>query len=502
MLPLLLLISIAVIHSKAETYDDKIQIIDSITRRHGSASQQGFEGFQNWIQSVASERRPLVLTEALPLTRGEVDLATFDLKHFAESAPAGSSSEGSWVLDNVKISRDEGNVFAIRRPFEEDEEGFILRRNVTDGGLESSSNVATLTPSWDNLLFNVDYADFYESIGYSDKLYWTGDLRGAAPFKDQDWWRDLVILDDLGLEDYDDEVFVPMLWMSHPGVAAQTHYDKSHNIFVQLHGEKKIKLFPPAYGRYMHSYPSVHAARKMSQIPFTDEWDPKTTIFPNSTSLKAYEVTLKPGEIIYIPPYWWHSITTADSSPALSLSVVSPSWEEAHLSKAFFAALPLSPFTTPTQKKMAVQMLLVHIISRTSKMGSPEIFSAYLYNDRWANLYPELEGRRDPNECFSKDEVAAVQVAMGKLQADEELQHQIQEAATEIANVLNDDLLTQGVRMVAMGDYIEQLAVWAVAEEQGEATPVAQFILNCLTEDNLEIAQAFDGKSTLRDDEL
>ena len=82
-----------------------------------------------------------MLTEALPLTRGEVDLATFDLKRFAESAPAGSSSEGSWVLDNVKISRDEGNVFAIRRPFEEDEEGFILRRNVTDGGLESSSNV-------------------------------------------------------------------------------------------------------------------------------------------------------------------------------------------------------------------------------------------------------------------------------------------------------------------------------------------------------------------------
>lgn len=204
--------------------------------------------------------------------------------------------------------------------------------------------------------------------------------------------------------------------------------------------------------------------------------------------------------MLYIPPYWWHSITTTTGSPALSLSVVSPSWEEAHLSKAFFAPLPLSPFTTPTQKKMAVQMILVHVISRVNKMGSPEIFTAFLYNDRWANLYPELEGVRD--ECFSKDEKAAFQIAMGKLQDDEELQMQIQDAATEIANVLNNDLLNQGVRMAALGDYIEQLAVWAVAEEQGEGKPVAQFILNCLAVDNLEIAQKWDGRSTLRDDEL
>lgn len=154
-----------------------------------------------------------------------------------------------------------------------------------------------------------------------------------------------------------------MVWLSHRGVTAQTHYDKSHNYFVQLYGEKKIKLFAPSYGRFMYSYPSLHAGRKQSMIGFRDGLD--LAKFPNSTDLVAYEVTLKAGEALYIPPYWWHYISTGEDSAAMSVSVVSPSWEEAWLAKAMHHPMPLGMLQdSKVGRKLGIQAVLVQVISR------------------------------------------------------------------------------------------------------------------------------------------
>mmetsp|Transcript_4667 Transcript_4667/g.9703 ORF Transcript_4667/g.9703 Transcript_4667/m.9703 type:complete len:519 (+) Transcript_4667:32-1588(+) len=486
--------------AQSKKNEDLITSLGSITRRHMDASS-GFSSTQEYLQSVASARRPLVVTGY------DVDLSKWDLDALAKKGGGGV------ILDNVRRNRGSKSVFAIMTPEDQDSEGFVLRKNTTLGGLETSDTVSVITPNAENLLFNVDFNDFYaiESgpDGSMEKLYWTGDLRGVAgdslgDGKGDLWWRDFQVWDDLQVEgEVGEEVFVPMLWMSHPGVTAQTHYDKSHNWFLQLFGTKKIRLFPPSYGRYMYSYPSVHAGRKMSQIPFLDSWggdDPtKGTIFPNATSLKSYDMLLKPGEILYIPPYWWHSISTTDESAALSLSVVSPSWEEALVSRAVNSPLPLRPFESKVEKRVAAQVIITHVVSRMEKMGSPEIFSAFLFNDRWANLYPSLGGRR--GECYgwSDGEEEEVEEVMGRLQEDEELQGDIVAAAEAVAGLLNDELLSQGVRMVALGDWIEKVAVWAVAERQGEGEPVAKFLLDCLGVDNLEITEQYDGKPLVED---
>ncbi len=69
----------------------------------------------------------------------------------------------------------------------------------------------------------------------------------------------------------------------------------------------------------------------MSAIPFDDLIPDIPEYyelpFPNATKLIGIEVILKPDQVLYIPPYWWHSIKTSDvTENALSLSVVSPSW--------------------------------------------------------------------------------------------------------------------------------------------------------------------------------
>ena len=88
---------------------------------------------------------------------------------------------------------------------------------------------------------------------------------------------------------------------------------------------------------------------------------------------------------------------------------------------------------------------------------------------------------------------------MSKLSQDDQLQGEIEAAARTVADLLNDDLLSQGIRMVALGDWIERLAVWAVAERQGEGEVVAKFLLDCLGLDNLDIVEEYDGETPLVD---
>ena len=55
-----------------------------------------------------------------------------------------------------------------------------------------------------------------------------------------------------------------MLWISHPGVTAQTHYDTQHNVFIQIQGIKRMLLFP--ISSELFSYPNI----RQSQLHFED----------------------------------------------------------------------------------------------------------------------------------------------------------------------------------------------------------------------------------------
>lgn len=115
---------------------------------------------------------------------------------------------------------------------------------------------------------------------------------------------------------------------------------------------------------------------------------PDPLVFPQFTRAKAIEVILEPGDTLYIPPYWWHRVEALDLS--MSLSVVSPSAEEGHLSRAYWMPLPFRKVANSTaERAVAVQVYLVHLISRLPSVSSPREFATELYETRFAPIYPE-----------------------------------------------------------------------------------------------------------------
>jgi hypoxia-inducible factor 1-alpha inhibitor (HIF hydroxylase) len=98
-------------------------------------------------------------------------------------------------------------------------------------------------------------------------------------------------------------------------------------------GEKIFTLFPPSSHHDMYLFPRLHplwhksqvrcllnAKYFLEQIPifFQAHFDaPNLDLFPNYKRAKAYTAHLFPGDVLYIPPYWWHHVQSVTASGSL-----------------------------------------------------------------------------------------------------------------------------------------------------------------------------------------
>lgn len=55
-------------------------------------------------------------------------------------------------------------------------------------------------------------------------------------------------------------------WLSPKGSVTPTHYDISHNFFVQLQGRKRVLLFPPQSWQQLYLYPALHPGALSAQV--------------------------------------------------------------------------------------------------------------------------------------------------------------------------------------------------------------------------------------------
>jgi len=93
-----------------------------------------------------------------------------------------------------------------------------------------------------------------------------------------------------------------------------THYDAMDNMLIQLHGEKRILLFPPSVAGDLYLEGSSSTVR--------DVENHDAEAFPRFARARsaALEVTLQPGDVLYIPALWSHHVT-ALHGPSIALNV-------------------------------------------------------------------------------------------------------------------------------------------------------------------------------------
>ncbi|GFY78948.1 tRNA wybutosine-synthesizing protein 5 [Trichonephila inaurata madagascariensis] len=107
------------------------------------------------------------------------------------------------------------------------------------------------------------------------------------------------------------DVFSSIFRIASKGVSIWTHYDVMDNALIQVKGRKKAVLFPPtdALNLYLNG----------DKSEVLDIENPDFNKFPNFKNVTWYECCLLPGDILYIPAFWFHNMKYLDFGIAVNV---------------------------------------------------------------------------------------------------------------------------------------------------------------------------------------
>jgi hypothetical protein len=99
------------------------------------------------------------------------------------------------------------------------------------------------------------------------------------------------------------------IWIGQAGVDAHPHFDAYDNFFVQLRGTKRFVLQPPEVWAALGTFPALHPSYAQARRGSLTAADLPPPLVAD----------LGPGEMLWLPPLWWHHVTSL--TPTLGVNL-------------------------------------------------------------------------------------------------------------------------------------------------------------------------------------
>jgi hypothetical protein len=103
-----------------------------------------------------------------------------------------------------------------------------------------------------------------------------------------------------------------ILWLGSAGCLSQLHFDLGHNFACQVSGTKLFRLFPPQQSHRLYARPDG----KRCPISTVEEVD--LVKYPSYRAAHYVEVRLTPGDLLFLPGFWWHQVITQEPGVMLT----------------------------------------------------------------------------------------------------------------------------------------------------------------------------------------
>lgn len=112
----------------------------------------------------------------------------------------------------------------------------------------------------------------------------------------------------------------PSLWFGGAGQISPMHFDTSQNFLIQIYGTKTTVLYPPEEAENLYWPCDDKKPYSLTEVNWTpvNAFKPDLEKHPRFAQAKGVEVTLNPGDVLYLPVRWWHYTRGNDVSLSLN----------------------------------------------------------------------------------------------------------------------------------------------------------------------------------------
>jgi len=102
------------------------------------------------------------------------------------------------------------------------------------------------------------------------------------------------------------------LWIGPAGTVTPLHHDENILFHTQIVGKKTWKFISPFETPNLYNHKAVFSPVDLENIDYEK--------YPKMRDVKIMEVTVEPGETVFLPLGWWHGVVSLEKSISLSFN--------------------------------------------------------------------------------------------------------------------------------------------------------------------------------------
>lgn len=99
------------------------------------------------------------------------------------------------------------------------------------------------------------------------------------------------------------------LWYGPGGTVSPLHFDQNHNLLHQHHGHKHVILADPCQFHLLKPEGKNSAREHVSSLELVTG---SCTIDLSALSFSCFETVLGPGDVLFVPAFWWHHVMSLE----------------------------------------------------------------------------------------------------------------------------------------------------------------------------------------------
>jgi lysine-specific demethylase 8 len=113
----------------------------------------------------------------------------------------------------------------------------------------------------------------------------------------------------------------PWSWLGPRGAITSLHNDDENNLLAQIYGRKRAVLYSPDDRCHLYPNSKYDCGTECCDV---DVGKPDLQLHPKFAKAQAYEVILEPGDVLFIPIFWYHYVETVSTSISINYFVSTP----------------------------------------------------------------------------------------------------------------------------------------------------------------------------------